>query len=369
MTDQLAEKSWVPTEVHDWKGKEKTVLVLNYTMACPLQCSFCCYSCNPKRKEKMDIALAKRLINEAGNLPDFSSVGFTGGEPLLFPKEITELSFECKNVGLPFTIATAGHWAKTSKHARAVLEPLAANGLIRLNLSSDPSHEAYIPRKSIINAANVALELDVDTFIVGTFADTEHTMEGYLPELADIPGIHMVTKYIAAVGRAASDAITQSTYGLSLNLDQLSCYRRVYHDLVVWHDGTVYPCCSTFNRDTPGIEVGNANDLSLKDLLTLTEGSLMLRVMKRKGFQRFYEIVKDIDPSLAKALPKVEDTVGPCSLCNGLLGDAKQAVQLKRVFETYEKRKTLNALSTIEERFGQQATRRLIQQVLEPELV
>ena len=69
-------------------GKETNALVLNYTMTCPLACDFCCYGCAPTRKEKIELRLALRLVSEAAEMGKFSSIGFTGGEPLLYADDI-----------------------------------------------------------------------------------------------------------------------------------------------------------------------------------------------------------------------------------------------------------------------------------------
>lgn len=340
-------ETWVPTEVHDWEGKESNVLVLNYTMACPLQCDFCCYGCHPKRTEKMPLELALNLVKQAAELQKFSSVGFTGGEPLLYFDELLRIGDKLIPHKLPFTIATAAHWAKTETRAISIISALAERGLYRLNISHDPSHAKFIPRKSIINAAIASSRLGIPTYVVGTFYSKSDSMESYLPEVSGLPKVTLVTKYVSAVGRAANKEITQRTYGLNLGLGDLSCYRRIYHDMVVWYDGTVYPCCSTFNRDTEGIAIGNANIDSLRELWTRLEGSLMFRVMKRQGFLEFYEILTKYDPSLSSRLPSPNNYVGPCSLCNAIFGNPDLAHRVRQVFAAYERDKIEAAVTNL----------------------
>lgn len=360
--DHSIDKDWVPTEVHDWEGNEASVLVLNYTMACPLQCDFCCYSCGPKRTETMSTDLAAGLIRDAAELGVFSSIAFTGGEPLLFVDEITGLSEICREVGLPITMATAAHWGRTESRALRILEPLARNGLIRLNISADPSHQAFIPKSSVVNAARAASGLGIRTYVVGTFDSPEQTMAAFLPELLDLPLVKVHEKYVASVGRAATNGLTQEHFGLRLGLEDLSCYRRIHHDIVVWHDGMVYPCCSTFNRSTPGIAVGNVSELSLRDIWVLTEGNLMLRIMKRQGFDRFYRVVAELDPELAARLPHVEDTLGPCSLCNRIFRDDAFAAEIKALFARYEARQIRRTLALAETRLGPTVVNAIIEQ-------
>jgi MoaA/NifB/PqqE/SkfB family radical SAM enzyme len=294
---------------------------------------------------------------------NFSCVGFTGGEVMLFVDDVLRVGDECKRQSLPITIATACHWADTPESARSILRELALRGLLRLNISHDPSHAKFVPKGYVINAALAASELAIPTYIVGTFYGKDARMEIYAPELIDLPYVKLVTKHVAAVGRATKRQITQGTYGLKLTLDDLACYRRVYHDLVVFWDGKAYPCCSTFNRATKGITIGNALTDSLRELWERAEGSLLFRVMKRQGFARLYEIVKEIDPNLYHMLPAVDAAVGPCSLCNKIFKNQEIGNRVKEVFERYEQQKVTEFFDTLAEKVGEQAAEAIVADV------
>lgn len=347
-------KDWTPTEVHDWEGKEKNVLVLNYTMECPLACNFCCYNCHPKRDEKMPITLAKRLIREAGELKTFTSVGFTGGEPMLHYDEICELGDELRNMNLPFTIATAGHWGESFEKSNEIISNLKSKGLIRLNLSHDPSHAKFVKTELVANILKAAENNKLPTYVVGTFFSTNESVEKLIPEATSYKHINFINKYVAKVGRAKKRDISQKTYDLDLDIDSLCCYRRVNHDIVVFYDGETYPCCSTFNRDTDGISLGNANDLNLKELWERAEGSLSLRVMKRQGFGKFYELINEYDSELAKELPTPDMAVGPCGLCNKIFSNSKLTQGINSVFERYENSKIDKTLDYLIETLGKE---------------
>lgn len=312
----------------------------------------------------MELSLAKRLVREAAALGKFSSVGFTGGEATLFLDEILEIGEECRSCGLPFTLATAGQWATSKDSAIAVVASLASRGLIRINISHDHSHAKFVPREYILNALHATKEVGVPAYVVGTFFSPDESLENYLPEFVNTAGVFYHTKYVAKVGRAAKKDITQDTYGLQLELDNLCCYRRVNHDVVVWHDGAVYPCCSTFNRATPGIAVGNAYKSTLEELWHLIEGSLMLRVMKRQGFGEFYRIIKEFDPELYTQLPKADQAVGPCSLCNLLLSKAELSLRIKSVFSAYEDEKLTDFIDSLSKAQGEDAAIALIEKTL-----
>ena len=141
------------------------VLVLNYTMQCPLACDFCCYSCGPHRTETMDKQLAVDLIGQAADLEVFGAVAFTGGEPFTFYDELVELSEVLSKRGLQMHVITACGWATGESDPAERLRPLVANGLTRLAVSHDPSHERWVTRdqvRSVVSSA-VGLGLDVRT--------------------------------------------------------------------------------------------------------------------------------------------------------------------------------------------------------------
>ncbi|MBN2533230.1 MAG: RiPP maturation radical SAM C-methyltransferase [Spirochaetales bacterium] len=54
-----------PCQIDRWTGREKHVLVFNYTLTCPLACDFCCFHCHPGRQEKMPLDLAVSLVKQA----------------------------------------------------------------------------------------------------------------------------------------------------------------------------------------------------------------------------------------------------------------------------------------------------------------
>jgi MoaA/NifB/PqqE/SkfB family radical SAM enzyme len=321
------------------------VLGFNLTMRCPLRCDFCCYSCHPKRTEDMPLSLALDLVEQAAELGVFGSVGFTGGEPLLMLDELLQIGDALRDAALPFTIATAAHWATDPDEARAIVDALADRGLYHLSLSTDPSHARFVNPAAVINAARAAAARGVGTAIFGAFAPGDGSLETFVPELAEMPGVKLSNRPIAQIGRARRrNAPTYDT--------PLTCYRPVYHELVVFWDGDVYPCCSVYNRDTDGIRLGNAHRESLRTLWERVEGSLLLRTMKRLGFQRVYEIIEEADPALHARLPMIEPELGACLLCNKLFSDPDLAGEIRRAFADFEVRAVTSLIESMEHELG-----------------
>lgn len=312
---------------------ERDVLVLNYTLACPLSCDFCCYGCHPKRAEKMPLEAAKDLISQASEMGNFSSVGLTGGEVFMFEDELVALSDHIKKCNLPFTVATAAHWATSPEKASALAFKLVENGLKRANISCDHSHEEFVPKEYVVNAALAFASFDIPVYVVGTFSDDSTSLRDFLPDLVDKSNIFLRTKRIAKIGRAKKHDIKYD----DLEIDrEMTCYRSRHHDLVVFWDGQVYPCCSTFNRATKGLSIGNAFETPLAELWARVEYSSLFRLMKSSGFRKIVEIIEKYDPSLASTLPKLSDFPGACSYCNSVFKSASLTASFRRIFAIYE---------------------------------
>ncbi len=320
------------TDFHEWGSREKNTLVLNYTAACPLKCDFCCYGCSPSKTQKMDIAQARRLILHLADQPEFTSVGFTGGEPLLFPDEIIELAGTAKSIGKNSTIATAGHWADSFFSANAIIDSLVENGLNRLNVSYDPSHEAFVPRKNIENIIAALEARTIPLYIVSTLYDRaafDKVVDFSEPE----KGVFHLKKLVAQTGRAKPALVS---YGTAKEFEGLSCYRSYYSDLVIFYDGKAYPCCSTFNRATSGLVLGNAFEEGLGAVIDRLLGGLLFRSIKRHSFAHLVSIIDRYDTQLATDMLMIDFDGGACSLCNKIFKRPDLTARIKQVMELFE---------------------------------
>lgn len=321
------------TDLHEWGNREKNALVLNYTATCPLQCDFCCYGCSPQKKGKMPFDQAWKLISQISEEESFTSVAFTGGEPMLFPEEIVSLASAAKEIGKSSTLATAGHWADTQSVTDELIAELVSAGLNRLNVSHDPSHSEFVQIDNIRRIAKAAARQRIPLYVISTFYDRLELAEA--PDLSDpVQGTFHYKKLVAKVGRGKPAAVD---YGRVGNLDTFSCYRTYYHDLVVFYDGRTYPCCSTFNRASPGLALGNAFEEPLSVIIDRLLGSLLLRTIKRKNFSHFVEIVARYDEACADEIRAITIGGGACSFCNRIFKNRDLFERVYAAFERFER--------------------------------
>ena len=313
----------------------QNVLVLNYTRRCPLACDFCCYSCGPRHAETMDVELALDLVDQAAGLGVFAELSFTGGEPFESYDDILRISARTAEHGMPFSIISAGAWATDEHEVDRLLRPLIANGMTSLAVSHDPSHERWVSRDQIRGVVRRAVALGLDTSVIGTFHDAETRLEDLFPEFADDADVSLHSTLVAPdVGRMTHKP--SRTRALRAQIDGSfadTCYKRVYHDVTVFWDGEVYPCCSVYNRQTPGISYGNVYSTPLWQIWDRIEASLFLRTIKHHGFTDLYRLIERLDPDLAGILPDPASAMGARHLRRQMISDPDISTRVHEVLD------------------------------------
>lgn len=313
------------------------VLVLNYTMKCPLACDFCCYACHPGRRETMSLELALNVVDQAAELGVFKQAGFTGGEPLLFLDEILTIARRLQSYELPYSMISSCHWADSERVTQRTIESLAESGLAVLSISHDPSHGKWVDPSNVRRAVRVVTGLGIPAVVCASFYSREESLSTVFPEMVGNPMVELVDRVVLPVGSSKQRGLSPATYGLDQDVYGFACYKRIYHDITVFWDGEVYPCCSVYNRSTKGLSLGNAYEKSLAEIWDSVEGSLMYRVMKGQGFARLYEIVQESDPELFAQLPEMGESLGPCHLCHNIFSKPELSSGIRSVFDRRER--------------------------------
>lgn len=312
------------------------VLVLNYTMKCPLACDFCCYACNPGRKETMSLDLALDLVDQAAALGVFGQGGFTGGEPLLFADEILQIARRMHEYSLPYSIISSCHWATDEHRVDRLLDDLVETGLAVFSISFDPSHGKWVDPSNVRRVVDRLIHLSVPAVICGSFYDAAAHVRDEFPEYDELPGVELSDRVVLPVGVSGRMPLTPKSYGLQIDPSSLRCYKHAYHDLTVFWDGEAYPCCSVYNRSTKGISLGNVYDTPLAEIWDAVQGSLLYRIMKSRGFAEIYRLIAEHDPDLLADLPPLTEALGPCQLCHQIFSDKALSPRVKAVFTDIE---------------------------------
>ena len=312
-------------------------LVLNYTMKCPLACDFCCYASGPRRAETMDLRFALDIVDQAASLGVFGAFGFTGGDPFVFHEDLVVISRRIAEHHIPFSAISACAWATSDYEIRRHLEPLIENGMTDFVVSHDPSHGHWVSRDQVRNVVQTAVQMGLKVSVFATFYDEDERLEDQFPEFADAENVTLEGRLVGpGIGRVRHARMSRSQFPKT-DFDSFdTCYQRVYHDITVFWDGETYPCCSAYNRATPGISYGNLYEEPLWRVWDRIEGSRYLRLIQRRGFAELYMLLERIAPDLHSRLPRHDSGLGACHLCHLIMSDTDLSREIHDVLSREE---------------------------------
>lgn len=239
-----------------------------------------------------------------------NSISFTGGEPLLFHKEIVELTAHATRLGLGVRVVTGAGWVRDERTTHRKVSELAQAGVTGMTISSDGYHEEFSPRERAVLLARLAVAagLDVRVNVV-------------VP--ADVP----------------SDACHSDSAGVSvkwqpIQLMRLGTARTLPAEQFHWTDGppkgpcgavlkaqidcdgTVYACCgpSLYSTKPSPLILGNAEAEPLEDILERAIHDPILEIISLVGPFGLYHLLQGHPAGRELYRARMKYT-GVCELC------------------------------------------------------
>ncbi len=302
-------------------------VTLVYGMACPLRCDFCCHAIEEYGPVKMRKEDALDWIRQAASLPSLKCLVFTGGEPFVYYQELLEILEATRPLGLPFRIVTSAYWATNLEAAKAKLAPLRERGLRELSVSTDPSHQRFVPATYAEHAVSAAVELGLVAALAGVFWNAGMKVEDVVRVP---PGVKTISHLAVPVGRGSKRAVTPQEYQLGLERFK-GCGRSGSYSITIYPDGEVYPCCSGGFNIQAKLSFGNLKRESLGAIVERMHADSYTRLIMSRGFLLLYELTRFKYPEVFAQLPDWSPFVSPCQLCakvhaNGGLMAALQPV-------------------------------------------
>ncbi len=292
-------------------------LVLIYGMACPLKCDFCCHPVEEYGAGKIQPEEAVAWIRQAAELESVRLVVFTGGEPFVYYRELLKILEATEDTGLPIRIVTAAHWAKSVEEAKAKLLPLRERGLRELSVSTDPSHQVFVPASFAENAVRAAVELGLLAELAGVFWDPDTKVE----DVVRVPEGVRTTRHLAIpIGRGKDRPVPPEEYKLDLRRFR-GCGRPRAFDLTVYPTGEVYPCCSGGFNIQARLSFGNLRREPLSAIVERIHADRYLKLVFEQGFFLLYALCRVKFPDLFQQLPDWTPYVSPCQLCARIHSD------------------------------------------------
>jgi organic radical activating enzyme len=136
------------------------------TYRCTAMCKDCCFDSNPWIRQRLDLETICSFIEAASSYPSLQNVVFSGGECFLLGKDLATAVQAAARKGLRTRCVTNGYWAKSVRHGRKRLQELKDAGLCELNISTGDYHQQWVPEESVVNAAFLSVELELDSTVI-----------------------------------------------------------------------------------------------------------------------------------------------------------------------------------------------------------
>jgi hypothetical protein len=293
------------------------------TYQCNLTCPHCCVPI--EWPDRLDIQAALRFLEDAYAY-GIGILGFTGGEPFLYPEFVHKLCRRARQLGFRFDkIMTNGVWFRDQAHLDAVLGELAAAGFAgKLGLSVDKFHgiktdalaafcrraRRIFGRDDILSLSYASRRHDLGLEPIRNLADAL----GGVVEWSELlrrfllvtPDLTMVLNWnhLAPVERA--ERLTGGWDGTWFQEDYCEGPGQA---LIVNPRGEVKPCCG-FASDLDQLTIGNIYTDTVSQIVRRARRHPYVGKVFRKGLTAIREEILARDPG---ALPG--STSNHCFFC------------------------------------------------------
>lgn len=264
-----------------------------YTYKCNANCRHCIYCCDSKRKEKMDPKIVSKQLKEITET-GIKKVCFSGGEPLIYSKEIIPLIREAKKNGIKTEIISNGFWATSEKETTQMINELKKSGLNDLKISVGPLHQEFIP---IENVLRILKEKErVPSLHINLWLETIRN-----EKLLDILNV------LSKKRKFLSGFNTVVPFGRAANLPEkeLSYYENIkekcfFTTTVIAPNQKAFICCfgALKGKNSPYF-IGNTRKKSLKEIIWEHRKNKLVEYLQSKGP---YKLVKELGKRRIKPL-------------------------------------------------------------------
>jgi len=273
----------------------------------------CCFSCSPHNQQRLDKELVKDLIGQAAKLGTVKSIGFSGGEAVLYYDDLRECVACARQYGLYSTLVSNGFWAADLEKGRALLGGLVKEGLRHLSLSVDQFHQEYVPLESVRNAMRLGEEYHVLSAItlmeLRDGYSAAHYMEALRP---NIYGKDLIV-YPAFPAGAAKNNIPEEQFVKACSVETARC--PFDNHITILFDGSLMMCCSQFSHDIQPVHLGNYKDTTLSEAIHNFNSNPFLYVLLSDGFKFYVDLARKLGFQVD------EYYCVSCHLCYHLLGN------------------------------------------------
>lgn len=218
------------------------VLIIELGRYCPVQCDHCHVESDMTTKERLSLTVVLDAIRAFAELPSSQFVSFTGGEPFVYWKILSEALSAVESSDLSSFVLTSGSWADTETKSVDILKKIGVPDL--LGISIDRYHLQKLSIDNPCNAAFAATQLGVPAFIaLGSFGPHDPIRE-YVRDILNARGCENISIIHYPLLSRGKGAGLPELDGLSLdNPSDQACLS--IGAQVLTTSGAITACCHT----------------------------------------------------------------------------------------------------------------------------
>ncbi len=294
------------------------------TYQCNLACPHCCVPI--EWTERLDIPTAIRFLEQAHEA-GIEILGFTGGEPFLYPEFLVALTERATKLGFRFDkLMTNGVWHRDETHLKGVLTEVCDAGFRgKIGLSVDKFHGMDIAKLAEFCRVT-RIVFDRDTILSLSYASRAPD-KGLEPILRLAEALDAVVEWSDMLHRfmLVSDDLTMTACWNHLATVERAeslpgdpwdgvWFEEDYCEgpgqaLIVNPKGEVKPCCG-FASDLDQLTIGNIHTDSVEEIIAFARKHPVVGTIFKRGLSAIRDEILARDPS---ALPG--STSNHCYFC------------------------------------------------------
>jgi hypothetical protein len=293
------------------------------TYQCNLSCSHCCVPI--EWPDRLDIAAALRFLEDA-RAYGIEVLGFTGGEPFLYPEFLHALCRRATALEFRYDkVMTNGVWHQDAAQLESLLGRLAEAGFTgKLGVSVDKFHGMHLAK--LVEFCRAARRLFDRDGIVSLSYASRHPDQGLEPVRALAAELDGVIEWSGALRRYL---LVSADFTMTLNWNHLAPVERaerftgawdgVWFEedycegpgqaLIVTPRGEVKPCCG-FASDLDQLTIGNIYRDTVAGIVERARRHPYVGKVFREGLTAICDAILARDPD---ALPGA--TSNQCYFC------------------------------------------------------
>lgn len=281
------------------------------TENCNAKCKMCCDSRGMVRGKTLSMEELEQILFNIKECEYMTTVGVTGGEPMLYPDLIEYILNYDFGRPMKFTIKTNGFWGENKEKARSFIDKYK-DKLKNISFSFDEFHKEFIDIENIQNIIRIAYDLEINTEVVGCFLNTGTKPGDILNELGDCAYLtSFAYQPVIRTGRANQFSDSELIHMVDLTKHEAKCIGVLETNILVNPGLEVYPCCSQVIENTL-LCMGNLHQDMLKDIITSIKQNRVLFTMFTQGFTPFLKILEN------RKIKYPLQVTSPCEICEFL---------------------------------------------------